>query len=421
QVLYDNQLLPDGQWQHPVGARAAVEAERNRPLTPQQWKEHIQSFDEIQANQQRPGRNATPVEVDEVRHMRTASVREGGLTAQAGLHPVLARGAIAAGAAATAVDAVTSGGDVARLYDQDNAVGAESQMLHFGARNVGGWAGAVAGAKLGTLAGIESGPGMVITGIVGAGIGAWTADKAVAWIEQERINTQADNDGNTWRFDPKSPEQGWTRQVDSNEIDLNTSNAYAAAKTGATFYTQETLTADATQTQLLNYKASTLSVQLRLADPDIPLDPYRIAADSRDTPSLRDSPWTRNAQTGEWTRQVADGLIDRSMHTTAQKADPQKKAELDAYAQSTIGYNAARSSASVAHRYEQTYAALGWPVPNAIAQAAPRCWRRTAIAIRAATMGRGQTAAAKPRAILKQNWTRPFKHNRKSSAMQRRN
>jgi Zeta toxin len=82
QVLYENALQPDGQWQHAPSARQAIVTERVRSLSPTEWRNHIQAYDDIQNNQHRPNRNATTAELDEVQHMRTVSVREGGLTAQ---------------------------------------------------------------------------------------------------------------------------------------------------------------------------------------------------------------------------------------------------------------------------------------------------------------------------------------------------
>ncbi|MDR1076669.1 MAG: zeta toxin family protein, partial [Xanthomonadaceae bacterium] len=86
-IIYENALQPDGQWQHPPAARQAIIAERGRSLMPAEWNEHIKRFDDISANQHRPGRHASVDEIDEVRQLRRSAVREGGLTAQVGMHP----------------------------------------------------------------------------------------------------------------------------------------------------------------------------------------------------------------------------------------------------------------------------------------------------------------------------------------------
>lgn len=352
QVLYDNHLQANGQWEHPPGgARIAIEAERGRSLSPTQWRDHIQAYDDIQANQRRPERGATAAEVDEVRQLRTASVREGGLTAQVGLHPTLSRTAVGAGALTTAYDATVTGRQAWQLHQEGNAVGVESEVMRFGARNVGAWGGALVGAKVGTLAGVETGPGMLLTGIAGAGVGAWGAEQMVDWIEQNRINTQADRNGIEWRFNPEHPEKGWQREV----VD-------AFAERGLSLKHTETAPADVADA--LNYKASAVAVQLRLSTPDIPVNPYEIPADSSDTRSLRESPWIRDAETQAWRREVVDGMIDRVAHRYTEKADPVtnpvKAAELDAYSQSVIAYNAARQPAVIAANFESVYRDNGW-------------------------------------------------------------
>lgn len=274
-----------------------------------------------------------------------------------------------AGAAATAFDAATTAGRAADLRAQGNEVGAQAEVMRFGARNVGGWAGAVIGAKVGAAVGVQSGPGLVVTGIVGAGVGAIAGDRLADWIEKHRINNQTDRDGHTWRFDPDHPERGWTRSV--REMDTE---AMAASTVDMPIYTPERiLTADAALTQELNFKASRQAVQLRLASPDVPVDPYRVAADSRDTPSLHESPWVRDPDTRRWTREVADRVIDRTTQTRTEVADPAKAAELDAYAQTVIVRNASRTPAAIAHEYARTHAELGWerygPVPYAVTDA----------------------------------------------------
>lgn len=88
------------------------------------------------------------------------------------VRPNMVRGAVIGGAAATVLEAATEGTKIADLYARDNRTGAEAALLDFGARSVGGWTGAAVGAKVGTLLGIESGPGAIVTGIIGGGLGA---------------------------------------------------------------------------------------------------------------------------------------------------------------------------------------------------------------------------------------------------------
>lgn len=279
----------------------------------------------------------------------------------------------AGGLLATGTDAISTTHDVRYLYDQGNTTGAHSQLLQFGARNVGGWVGGVAGAKLGALVGIKSGPGLVVTSVAGAGIGALAASQAMEWIEGRQINHQADRLGNRWHFDPDQPERGWIRQVDTGQVTLEGAAAWQAARSGITTYQRQTLHADAATTQWLDYQASTRAVELRLASPDVPHDPYRVMADRNDHPrSLRDSFWVRDPDSGRWARQVADGLLDGRMHYRTQVAGTDKAAELDAYAASTVAFNAARSPAAIAQRYAQLHAAAGWSAQGAMPEAVAR-------------------------------------------------
>lgn len=271
------------------------------------------------------------------------------------VHPNMVRGAVVGGIAATLYEAGAEGSRVADLYARGNATGAESALVDFGARSVGGWAGAVIGAKAGTLVGIESGPGAIVTGVVGAGLGAWGADEAVEWIEKYRINNQRDQFGNVWTYDPTRPDAGWTRS--GREVIGTVGTQVDRPIHGATHH----FTADASLTQELNYKASSRAVALRLAEPDRPVDPYRIAGDSTDTRSLYPRSWERDPEGGMWRREVVLASHDHGIQkATVETATPEKAAQLDAYAQATIAYNVSRSAAAYVQQYENVYAQQGW-------------------------------------------------------------
>ncbi len=272
--------------------------------------------------------------------------------------PVAIRGLGMAGAAATVYDAAETARTAGQLHAQGNDVGAQAQLLQFGARNVGGWAGGVVGAEIGALAGVETGPGLVLTGLAGGVLGAMGSNEAVQWLEQRRINNQTDRNGVAWRFDPAAPDKGWTREV----VDAFGDHGLSVT---------HTQTAPPQVADELNYKAASRAVQLRLATPDVPVDPYRIPADANDTRSLRDSAWERDAHSGQWTRQVSDGLLERNvMHRHRESATPDKAAALEAYARSVMAYNAARTPAAIAAGYAEQHAQAGWdrygPVPEAV-------------------------------------------------------
>lgn len=281
------------------------------------------------------------------------------------VRPNMVRGAVIGGAAATVVEAATEGTRIADLYARDNRTGAEAALLDFGARSVGGWTGAAVGAKVGTLLGIESGPGAIVTGIIGGGLGAWGGSEIVDWIEKYQINNQADGTGRIWTFDPAHPEKGWTHS--EREIIGTVGTLADRPIYGATTL----LTADAELTQQLNYQASSRAVGLRLSAPDQPINPFSIAGDASDTPSALPRPWERNPETGEWRREVVHQVLEHGIrNTTIEVANAVKSAQLDEAAQGIMAFNAARSSAAFAKQYEQAYTAQGWsqygPIPDEV-------------------------------------------------------
>ncbi|MFG6086115.1 zeta toxin family protein [Stenotrophomonas indicatrix] len=271
------------------------------------------------------------------------------------VRPNMVRGAIIGGAAATVVEAATEGTKIADLYARDNRTGAEAAILDFGARSVGGWTGAALGAKAGTLLGIESGPGAIVTGIIGAGLGAWGASEVVEWVEKYKINNQGDGTGRVWTFDPAHPEKGWTHS--EREIIGTVGTLADRPIYGPTAL----LTADAELTQQLNYQASSLAVGLRMREPDQPINPFSIAGDATDTPSALPRSWERSPETGEWRREVVHQVLEHGVkNTTVEVADAAKAAHLDETAQGIMAFNAARSSAAFAKQYEQVYTTQGW-------------------------------------------------------------
>ncbi|WP_445979071.1 zeta toxin family protein [Stenotrophomonas muris] len=281
------------------------------------------------------------------------------------VHPNMVRGAVIGGTAATVVEAASEGTKIADLYARDNRTGAEAALLDFGARSVGGWTGAAVGAKVGTLLGIESGPGAIVTGIIGGGLGAWGGGEIVDWIEKYQINNQADSTGRVWTFDPAHPEKGWTHS--EREIIGTVGTLADRPIYGATTL----LTADAELTQQLNYQASSRAVGLRLSEPDQPINPFSIAGDASETPSALPRSWERNPENGEWRREIVHQVLEHGIkNTTVEVADATKAAQLDDAARGIMAFNAARSSAAFAKQYEHAYTAQGWsqygPIPDEV-------------------------------------------------------
>jgi hypothetical protein len=163
------------------------------------------------------------------------------------------KGAGALGVAAAAYDAATTAQNVANQLNQGNSTAAQSEVQHFGGRNLGMVAGAVAGTQLGAAAGVESGPGVFVTGAVGGIVGAIGGDKLMDAADEARIYRQRGSDDNLWHRDANHPAQGWTRMVQTSEIDTS---VLPNLDTGMPVYKIQTLHASAHLADELNYKAS---------------------------------------------------------------------------------------------------------------------------------------------------------------------
>jgi hypothetical protein len=273
-----------------------------------------------------------------------------------------------AGAVAVAVDATQTANRTTELLGQRNSLGAQSQVIHFGSRNLSMLGGAALGTELGAAAGIESGPGALLTGAAGGIIGAIGGNKLADAIDRYRVYTQKDNEGNRWHLDPDKPSAGWQRyemQVDPNGISYDGMSMPMKMTTH---------TANAALSNELNYKASGVAVELALAGTPTPQDPYSLKAADTDTHSIASRNWVRNPATREWSRDVADHYIEHGMlvsHT--EKASPLRAAQLDREAEAVIAKNSQQSMPAIAERYHQAYEQFGWSKlgkePDAVAPA----------------------------------------------------
>lgn len=250
-----------------------------------------------------------------------------------------------------------------RLSGEGNRTAAESELIHFGSRSVGGWAGAGIGMTTGAALGVETGPGLLVTGAIGGIAGAVGGDKFAEWTDHRRIYNQQDARGDSWHYDPEHPDLGWRRQA---PID-GSADGIDNARRGD-------LRASPATENALNYQATSTSVALVLGGPPRPRDPFSLAADASDTPSSRPSNWERDPSTGTWQREVYGPFVERGMtpHGT-EIADADRAARLDQQAAGIVVENAANSRASIAARYEDTYLRNGWaahgPLPDAVRSA----------------------------------------------------
>lgn len=274
------------------------------------------------------------------------------------LSPGLVRGATALGAAAVVYDATTTATHTSNLLQQGNTIGARSEILHFGGRNLGALGGAALGVEVFGTAGAETGPFDLLIGGAGAIGGAIAGEKLANAYDNHRIYNQLDAQGLTWHYDPDKPQQGWTRDV---------------PPLPDTPHGQH-LTAPPALADRLNYQASSVAVELALSHAPRPQDAYSLAAGIHDTPSIGESPWIRDAQTHGWSRMVATAVLEHGMvNAHEEHADPRRTLELNRESEAVLAHNAMQTPHAIAARYQSSYEQFGWnrfgPLPDPVAHA----------------------------------------------------
>jgi hypothetical protein len=264
-----------------------------------------------------------------------------------------------AGEAALAADALLTTRNVTALNAANNAAGVDSEVLHFGGRNLGAWGGAMLGARTAATLGTRAGPpGAIVGGLAGGVAGAVAGDRIADAIDDMRTYHQTDRNGLLWRMDPAQPERGWTRSVSTIDPDAP---RVPGVGYGAPVYRTDTVPAPPELANELNYKASGVQVQLALAHPLEPRDPERQPAEATDTPSLRAAEWHHDRQTGDWTRQVTVGYLDHGLPVSRpETASPERANQLDAQSARIAEENQALAPAAIAARYLEAYEQYGW-------------------------------------------------------------
>ena len=296
-------------------------------------------------------------QLDELTHTAFSAERTGSLSPRRA-------GAVlgVAGLALEAYDAADSVRTAQRLRSEGNATAADSELIHFGARTVGGWTGAGIGMATGAVLGVESGPGLLVTGAIGGVAGAFFGDKIAEWNDNRGIYNQ-ELGGKTWAYDPDNPALGWRSKAPIDYSNDDTDNARRGD-----------LRASPATENALNYQATSRSVELVLGGAPAQRDPFSIPSGAGDTPSSRPSNWQRDAESGQWQREVYGPFVERGMTPyTTEPADAARGAQLDRQAAQIVLENAANSPASIAARYEDTYIRNGWAahgdMPDAVRNA----------------------------------------------------
>lgn len=270
-------------------------------------------------------------------------------------------GSRALGAAATGIGValtVAEGNEAIQrsgvLYDMGNETGARSELIHFGSRSVGAWGGAALGAGVGAAGTSWSGPGAIIGGIVGGAAGLVGGQYVADVLDHRSIYRQQDAQGYTYAFDPENPALGWRRTETIDQIAAN----------GRIVEQSREVVASGVLASQLDRQATTVSLELMLARPPVPRDPYSLPAGPGDASSARESPWQRDPATGEWQRQMYDlqatprGPVPAPAGVIT--ADPSRAAQLDAESQAILRENVHLAPAAMAARYELAYHDRGW-------------------------------------------------------------
>lgn len=268
------------------------------------------------------------------------------------VHPTRVRAGAALGVAGLALE-VYDGADSVRtahrLAGEGNSTGAESELIHFGARSVGGWAGAGIGMATGAALGVETGPGLLVTGAIGGVAGVFAGEKIAEWTDNRRIYNQ-ELAGQSWSYDPDKPAEGWRRSAPIDSTDDLIDNARRGE-----------LRASPATENALNYQATSASVELVLRSPPPQRDPFSLAAEAADAPSSRPTNWERDPESGNWERKVYGPFVERGMTPySSETADAARAERLDRQAAQIVVENAANSPASIAARYEDAYIRNGW-------------------------------------------------------------
>ncbi len=269
-----------------------------------------------------------------------------------------------AGLALEVYDGAESLRTASRLRSEGNTTAADSELIHFGARSVGGWAGAGIGMAAGAVAGVQSGPGLLVTGAIGGVAGVFAGDRIAEWNDNRGIYNQ-ELGGETWTYDPDNAAQGWRREAPIDRSDDNIDNARRGD-----------LRASPAAENALNYQATSRSVELILGGPPAQRSPFELAAEAGDAPSSRPTNWERDPESGQWERKLYGPFVERGMTPySTETADPgsERAARLDRQAAQIVVENAENSPASIAARYEDTYIRNGWAahgdMPDAVRNA----------------------------------------------------
>ncbi len=273
----------------------------------------------------------------------------------------------AAGLALMAYDLVSTGHQVMELRAAGNEAAAEAAQTRFIGRNAGGLlVGVGAGFVYGAATGSWSGPGALVTGVIGGAVGAYLGDKWADQKQLDQIYIQTDVNGNEWSRNPTDPQGPWQRT--------------APVPNAAGGFEEGRFVAAGRLVDELNYRSANDSYSIGLGSPPTPQNPFSIES-AQDQPGWLAARWQRDAQSGEWSRTlVAEGMLPELQmvpEMRTETATAAQTAQLEQQSALIVANNAANTPAVIAARYQIAYEQFGWnafaanePVPGAIRNAA---------------------------------------------------
>ena len=239
------------------------------------------------------------------------------------------------GLAAAAYDAKETGERLSTAYAQDNPSAVRSEATHFLARSGGG---AAAGLTV-YAAGTSGGPAVALAVADGVLL-TEAAERGAKFLDVRKITHQTGSDGADYVFNGKQ----WIR--DDLRADFRGD--------GVDRPRQQDFAATPELMRELNAKASAEAVSQAIGKAD-PRDPFVQPSNESDPSHLKVRDWTRDADTGRWSRTVADEF-DRNdapvWKAEPEYASPARAAELDRQALAVIDRNIVEGPAVLAAQYQ---------------------------------------------------------------------
>lgn len=239
------------------------------------------------------------------------------------------------GLAAAAYDAKETGERLSAAYAQDNPSAVRSEATHFLARSGGG---AAAGLTV-YAAGASGGPAVALAVADGVLL-TEAAERGARFLDVRKITHQTGSDGADYVFNGKQ----WIR--DDLRADFRDD--------GVDRPRQQDFAAAPELMRELNAKASAEAVSQAIGKTD-PRDPFVQPSNESDPSHLKVRDWTRDADTGRWSRTVADEF-DRNdapvWKAEPEYASPFRAAELDRQALGVIDRNIVEGPAVLAAQYQ---------------------------------------------------------------------